>query len=55
MLGTSAGLAAQGIGALTLVERARGADRVVVGQRVFFRPAWQVNEHGDRLIVSAFE
>ena len=52
VLGASAGLAAQGIGALTLGERARGADRVVVGQVVSVSPAWQINEFGDRLIVS---
>ena len=52
MLGASTGLAAQGTGALTLVERARGADRVVVGQVVSVSPAWQINEFGDRLIVS---
>jgi len=51
-LGASAGLAAQGVGALPLAERARGADRIVVGRVVSVSPAWQVNEFGDRLIVS---
>ena len=35
-----------------LAERARGADRVVVGQVTSVTPQWQVNEFGDRLIVS---
>ena len=35
-----------------LADRARGADRVVVGQVTSVTPAWQVNEYGDRLIVS---
>jgi hypothetical protein len=35
-----------------LAERARGADRVVVGQVTSVTPQWQVNEYGDRLIVS---
>jgi len=35
-----------------LAERARGADRVVVGQVTAVTPQWQVNEYGDRLIVS---
>ena len=37
---------------MPLVERVRGADRVVVGQVQSVEPVWQVNEHGDRLIVS---
>jgi hypothetical protein len=36
-----------------LVERARGAERVVVGRVSTVAPAWQVNEFGDRLIVSS--
>jgi hypothetical protein len=35
-----------------LSERARGAERVVVGRVVSVTPEWQVNEFGDRLIVS---
>jgi hypothetical protein len=35
-----------------LAERARGADRVVVGRVTSVSPQWQVNEFGDRLIVS---
>lgn len=38
--------------AVPLAERARGADRVVVGQVTSVTPQWQVNEYGDRLIVS---
>jgi hypothetical protein len=33
-------------------ERARGAERVAVGRVAAVTPAWQVNEFGDRLIVS---
>ena len=35
-----------------LAERARGAERVVVGQVASVTPRWQENEFGDRLIVS---
>jgi hypothetical protein len=35
-----------------LAERARGAQRVVVGRVASVAPTWQVNEFGDRLIVS---
>jgi hypothetical protein len=35
-----------------LAERARGADRVVVGRVASVAPVWQVNEFGDRLIIS---
>jgi hypothetical protein len=35
-----------------LAERARGADRVVVGRVASVAPEWQVNEFGDQLIVS---
>lgn len=38
--------------AVPLSERARGAERVVVGRVTSAAPAWQVNEFGDRLIVS---
>jgi hypothetical protein len=37
---------------VSLVERARGAERVVVGRVASVSPVWQVNEFGDRLIVS---
>lgn len=36
-----------------LAERARGAERVVVGRVASVTPQWQVNEFGDRLIVSS--
>ena len=35
-----------------LEDRARGAERVVVGQVTAVTPEWQVNDYGDRLIVS---
>jgi hypothetical protein len=35
-----------------LVERARGAERVVVGRVASTGAIWRVNEHGDRLIVT---
>jgi hypothetical protein len=35
-----------------LAERARGAERVIVGRVASVAPGWQVNEFGDRLIVS---
>ena len=35
-----------------LAERARGAERVVVGRVASVAPQWQVNEFGDQLIVS---
>jgi hypothetical protein len=35
-----------------LAERARGAELVVVGRVALVAPLWQVNEFGDRLIVS---
>jgi hypothetical protein len=38
--------------AVPLGERARTAERVVVGRVGSIAPAWQVNEFGDRLIVS---
>ncbi len=37
---------------VALAERGRGADRVVVGRVSSVNPQWQVNEFGDRLIVS---
>jgi len=38
--------------AVPLAERARAAERVVVGRVMSVSPEWQVNEFGDRLIVS---
>ena len=35
-----------------LAERARGAERVVVGRVTAVNPIWRTNEFGDRLIVS---
>src|SRR5262249_52449275 len=35
-----------------LTDRARGAERVVVGRIASVTPVWRVNEFGDRLIVS---
>lgn len=35
-----------------LTERARGAERVVVGRVTTVEPVWRTNEFGDRLIVS---
>jgi hypothetical protein len=35
-----------------LTDRARGAERVVVGRVSTVTPQWQVNQFGDRLIVS---
>lgn len=37
---------------VALAERGRGAERVVVGRVSSVNPQWQVNEFGDRLIVS---
>src|SRR5258707_957449 len=42
----------QDAAAVPLAERARGAERVVVGQVASVNPVWRVNEFGDRLIVS---
>jgi hypothetical protein len=38
--------------AVPLAERARGAERVVVGRVAAITPEWRTNEFGDRLIVS---
>jgi hypothetical protein len=35
-----------------LVERARGASQIIVGRVTAVSPVWQVNEFGDRLIIS---
>ena len=50
LLAATSGVRAQG--PIPLLERARGAERVVVGRAASSTPRWQVNEHGDRLIVS---
>jgi hypothetical protein len=47
----AAAAAAQDV-ARPLAERARGAERVVVGRVAAVDPQWRVNEFGDRLIVS---
>lgn len=44
--------AAQDFVVVPLAQRARGAERVVVGRVTSVNPVWQVNEFGDRLIVS---
>lgn len=36
----------------TLTDRARGAERVVVGDVTSAAPMWRITEHGDRLIVT---
>ena len=43
---------AQDARSVPLAERARGAERVIVGSVTSVNPVWQVNEFGDRLIVS---
>lgn len=48
----AAGADAQDAAAVPLADRARGAERVVVGRVASVSPEWQVNEFGDRLIVS---
>jgi hypothetical protein len=48
----AAGSVLRAQGPIPLLERARGAERVVVGRAATSTPMWQVNEHGDRLIVS---
>jgi hypothetical protein len=47
-----AGIAAAQDATVPLAERGRGAERVVVGRVSSVSPQWQVNEFGDRLIVS---
>jgi hypothetical protein len=47
----AATLAAQGVAA-SLTERARGAERIVLGRVASSQPVWRVTEHGDRLIVT---
>ena len=43
---------AQDAAVVPLAERARGAERIVVGTVAAVGPVWRVNEFGDRLIVS---
>ena len=50
--GSGAAAASAQNGPVPLAERARSADRIVVGRVASINPAWQVNEFGDRLIVS---
>jgi hypothetical protein len=52
LLGRDLALRANQATPVPLAERARGADRVVVGRVTAVVPVWQVNEFGDRLIVS---
>jgi hypothetical protein len=51
IVGCTAVLSAQGVPA-PLPDRARGAERVVVGRVASSQSVWRVNEQGDRLIVS---
>jgi hypothetical protein len=44
--------AAQDAPPVPLVERARGAERIILGQVASVSPEWRVNDFGDRLIVS---
>lgn len=44
--------AGQDAAVVPLTERARGAERVIVGRVAAVNPAWRVNDYGDRLIVS---
>ena len=53
LFGASPGVAsAQDAASVPLAERARGAERVIVGRVTSVNPVWLVNEFGDRLIVS---
>lgn len=52
LVSTAALATAQDAAPVPLAERARGAERVVVGRVTLVSPAWQVNDFGDRLIVS---
>lgn len=45
-------VSAQNAPPVSLAERARGAERIIVGRVTSVSPVWQVNEFGDRLIVS---
>jgi hypothetical protein len=52
LVGSGLSLSADQGTPVPLAERARGADWVVVGRVASVVPAWQVNEFGDRLIIS---
>lgn len=52
LTGAAAPALGQDAVAVPLAERARGAERVVVGRVDAVSPIWQTNEFGDRLIVS---
>jgi hypothetical protein len=52
LLGSGLAAGANQAAPVPLAERARGAERVVVGRVGSVAPVWQVNEFGDRLIVS---
>jgi hypothetical protein len=51
-VGIAASARAQDAVPVPLAERARGAERVVVGRVTTVEPVWRTNEFGDRLIVS---
>jgi len=51
-IGIAASTRAQDSIPVPLAERARGAERVVVGRVTTVEPMWRINEFGDRLIVS---
>ena len=51
-VGIAASARAQDSIPVPLAERARGAERVVVGRVTTVEPMWRTNEFGDRLIVS---
>jgi hypothetical protein len=52
LLTSSVAVGARQAAPVPLAERARGAEVVVVGRVSSVSPVWQVNEFGDRLIVS---
>jgi len=51
-IGIAASALAQDAIVVPLAERARGAERVVLGRVTTVEPVWRTNEFGDRLIVS---
>lgn len=51
LVAVAADASAQGP-APSLADRARGAERVIVGDVTSTTPVWRVNEYGDRLIVT---
>jgi hypothetical protein len=52
VIGSNLAASANQAAPVPLAERARGAEVVVVGRVASVDPVWQVNEFGDRLIVS---